>query len=122
MILCHSLRQLNRCKQVMMAVLKERRLCLSPQKTRIGRIEKGFHFLGISYPGTQTQGNNTMAQAMDRAAIPLDNAHYSTSLRGAANDATINQTPELQRIVPHPRTLRKAREQVKQMLPMRCLL
>jgi len=82
LILCHSIRQLNRCKQVMMSVLKERRLSLSPKKTRIGRIEKGFHFLGISYPGTQTQDNNTMAQAMNRAAIPLDNAYYSTSLWG----------------------------------------
>ena len=27
-----------------------------------------------------------------------------------------NQTPALERIVPHPRTLRKAREQVKQMV------
>ena len=82
LILCQSLRQLNRCKQIMMKVLKERRLSLSPQKTRIGSIEKGFHFLGISYPGTQTQDNNTMAQATDRAAIPFDIAYSSTSLRG----------------------------------------
>ena len=36
-IFCKSKRQLNRCKQRMMAVLKERRLRLSSKKTGIGR-------------------------------------------------------------------------------------
>ena len=63
LILCQTTRQLERCKQRMNAVLKERRLQLSRKKTRIGSIEKGFHFLGINYPGTQTLDNTTMPQA-----------------------------------------------------------
>lgn len=35
---------------------------------------------------------------------------------GGADIASNNQLPALDRIVPHPRTLRKAREQVKQMV------
>jgi len=66
----------------MMAVLKERRLRLSRKKTRIGHIDKGFHFLGIHYPGTQTQDNTNVTQAIDKAAIPIDTAHYLSSLKG----------------------------------------
>ncbi|OGT41977.1 MAG: reverse transcriptase, partial [Gammaproteobacteria bacterium RIFCSPHIGHO2_12_FULL_40_19] len=49
LILCHTKRQLNRCKRRMMMVLQERRLSLSKRKTRMGSIHAGFHFLGISY-------------------------------------------------------------------------
>lgn len=63
LILCQTKRQLERCKQRMNEVLKERRLQLSRKKTRMGSIEKGFHFLGIYYPGTQTQDNTTEHQA-----------------------------------------------------------
>lgn len=81
-IFCKSKRQLNRCKQRMMAVLKERRLRLSSKKTRIGCIETGFHFLGINYPGTQTSDNTNVTQANERSVIPLNTAHYLTSLGG----------------------------------------
>jgi len=81
-IFCKSKRQLNRCKQRMMAVLKERRLRLSSKKTRIGRIETGFHFLGINYPGTQTSDNTNVTQANERSVIQLNTAHYLTSLGG----------------------------------------
>ena len=66
LILCQTNRQLQRCKQRMMTVLKERRLRLSIKKTRIGRIEAGFHFLGIQYSGTQTPDNTNVTQANDR--------------------------------------------------------
>lgn len=82
LVLCKSLRQLNRCKQRMMAVLKERRLRLSYKKTRIGRIDKGFHFLGIQYSGTQTRDNTNVTQVIDRAAINVDTAHNIASLGG----------------------------------------
>ncbi|MCX7121069.1 MAG: reverse transcriptase domain-containing protein, partial [Gammaproteobacteria bacterium] len=49
LILCKTKRQLNRCKRRMMNVLQERQLTLSKRKTRIGKIESGFHFLGIEY-------------------------------------------------------------------------
>lgn len=117
LILCSTNRQLTRCKQRMMQVLRERRLSLSSKKTRIGRIETGFHFLGIYYPGTQTSDNTNVTQANDRSVTQVNPAHILTSLGGGeTNDASDRQTPELDRIVPHPRTLRKAREQVKAMV------
>ena len=75
-------RQLDRCKQRMMNVLHDRRLSLSRKKTRIGRIDVGFHFLGIHYPGTQTQDNTNVTQANDRSVIQLNAAHNLTSLGG----------------------------------------
>ena len=82
LILCPTERSLTRCKQRMMKVLRERGLSLSRKKTRIGSIEKGFHFLGIHYPGTQTPDNTNMAQAIDRSAVQVESAHYMSSLRG----------------------------------------
>ena len=82
LIMCKTNRQLNRCKQRMMKVLSERQLSLSSKKTRIGRIETGFHFLGINYPGTQTTDNTNVTQANDRSVIQLNTAHYLTSLGG----------------------------------------
>ena len=66
----------------MMAVLKERSLRLSRKKTRIGRIELGFHFLGIHYPGTQTPDNTKVEQAVDRAVIQVGVAQYIPLLSG----------------------------------------
>ena len=82
LILCRTKRQLQRCKQRMMAVLKERSLRLSRKKTRIGRIELGFHFLGIHYPGTQTPDNTKVEQAVDRTVIQADIAQYIPLLSG----------------------------------------
>ena len=76
LILCQTKRQLNRCKQRMLSVLGERRLRLSGKKTRIGHINKGFHFLGIDYPGTQTWDNITVTQANDKSVTPCTSVHY----------------------------------------------
>jgi len=57
LILCKTKRQLNRCRRRMMNVLAERKLTLSRKKSRIGRIDAGFHFLGVHYPGTQPRDN-----------------------------------------------------------------
>jgi retron-type reverse transcriptase len=82
LILCQSMRQLNRCKQRMMDVLNERRLTLSQKKTRIGGIEKGFHFLGIYYPGTQISDNTNVTQVNDGAVIKVKDVQHQTSLCG----------------------------------------
>jgi retron-type reverse transcriptase len=82
LVLCKTKRQLNRCKQRMMDVLHDRRLSLSRKKTRIGHIDVGFHFLGIHYPGTQTQDNTNVTQANDGKVTPIKTAHYLTSLGG----------------------------------------
>lgn len=49
----------------MMEILHERQLKLSRKKSRIGCINKGFHFLGIDYPGTQLRSNTKEAQAVN---------------------------------------------------------
>src|SRR3990167_3992826 len=65
LILCKTNRQLNRCKRRMMNVLQERQLRLSKRKTRIGKIESGFHFLGIAYPPTRTVDNTSTTPMND---------------------------------------------------------
>jgi RNA-directed DNA polymerase len=64
-VLCKTKRQLNRCRRKMMEILHERQLTLSRKKSRIGHISKGFHFLGIDYPGTQPQSNTKVVQLMN---------------------------------------------------------
>lgn len=64
----------------MMYVLQERRLTLSRKKTRIGSIERGFHFLGIHYQGTQAPDNINVAQDIDKTVIPVNIVQYNNSL------------------------------------------
>jgi hypothetical protein len=117
LILCNTNRLLQRARQRMIHVLHERQLTLSRKKTRIGSIERGFHFLGIPYQGTQTPDNTNVAQDIDKTVIPVNVVQYNDSLSMCRVDvATNDQIPGLNRMVPHPRTLRKAREQVKQMV------
>jgi hypothetical protein len=71
-ILCKTKRQLNRCRRKMMEILHERQLKLSRKKSRIGSISKGFHFLGIDYPGTQPQDYTKATQAVNDGMIFLD--------------------------------------------------
>ena len=86
LILCKTKRQLTRCRQRMMQVLHQRRLSLSGKKTFIGSIEKGFHFLGIHYPGTQPLGHTNITQVIKQNS----SAHYLDSLGGGDNIAAYN--------------------------------
>lgn len=63
-VLCKTKRQFQRCWKTMLDVLHERRLPLSRQKTRKGKVSEGFHFLGVSYLPTQPVNNTT--------AVPVD--------------------------------------------------
>jgi len=65
----------------MMEILHERRLSLSRKKTRMGCIKKGFHFLGINYPGTQPQDNTTVAHSADET-VAKPAVDYSFALGG----------------------------------------
>jgi retron-type reverse transcriptase len=67
LILCQTLRSLNRCKQRLMKILDARQLRLSGKKTRIGHIHQGFHFLGVHYSQTQTVDSTTTQAAVDVA-------------------------------------------------------
>jgi RNA-directed DNA polymerase len=74
-ILCKTKRQLNRCRRKMMDILAERHLKLSRKKSRIGLINKGFHFLGINYPGTQPQDHTKEVQAVNDSMIARRNTN-----------------------------------------------
>ncbi len=99
-ILCDTKRQLNRCKRRMMEVLHERGLRLSKKKTRIGKTDKPFHFLGIQYPGTQPLDNTCMTLSChDSAKIYKKN----DLLLGKTNQVNLacHQQNGLLSIVPH---------------------
>ena len=82
-ILCKTKRQMNRCRRKMMEILAERRLKLSRKKSRIGLINKGFHFLGIYYPGTQPQDHTDAVQAAnDRMIEPPHINEHVLIMRG----------------------------------------
>ena len=76
-VLCKTKRQLNRCRRKMMNILHERHLTLSRKKSRIGSIEKSFHFLGIDYPGTQPPEDTTV-----ESEALYENAHKTNLLGG----------------------------------------
>ncbi len=113
-ILCKTKRQMNRCRRRMMQILHERQLRLSRKKSRMGTIDKGFHFLGIDYPPTQPADNTNRAQAKNAFAARSCVAQLSPTMGGETISS--HSLPEPIRIVPHPRTMRKAREQIKQMV------
>lgn len=106
LILCKTKRSMNRCRRRMMAVLQERRLNLSRKKSRMGSIKNGFHYLGIQYSPTQTENNTKVTQ--------INDAQYSIEMGGEATSEHHNNVAL--RMIPHPRTLRKARIQAQQMV------
>ena len=117
-VFCQTKRQLKRCKERLFAVLKERKLRLSTKKTRIGSIDKGFHFLGINYLEPQSPDRASCQKVHDDSATSLPAVLNSTPMSAGGAAVLITGQLELmqQRIVPHARTLRNAREQVKQMV------
>jgi hypothetical protein len=114
-IFCKTRRQLQRAKQRMMAVLKERQLTLSRKKSRIGALEEGFHFLGFDYQPTRRADTITVTRASD-AAIALATAAQEAVAEfvQATGAPTEDHVLGPVRIVPHSRTLRKGRVQVRQ--------
>lgn len=114
LILCKTKRQLTRCRQRMMQILNERHLSLSRKKTRIGNIDRGFHFLGISYLPTQPVDNTINTHVNDDQTQPTNIVH-DLNTNGGGRMVSEHQNMGC-RMVPHPRTLRKAREQVKAMV------
>ena len=81
LILCQTKRQLERSKQRLMDVLQERRLRLSRKKTRIGSIDKGFHFLGINYLETQPLDGTNVTQSSFEQLIQ-NQTEYSSPIMG----------------------------------------
>jgi len=52
-ILIESKRQYAKARKKLFSVLKELRLKISPHKTRMGALNKGFHFLGVNFEVTR---------------------------------------------------------------------
>jgi hypothetical protein len=89
-ILCQTKRQLERAKQRLMDILHERRLRLSRKKTRIGSIDKGFHFLGINYLEPQPRDGTNVTQVSHDSTINY--AYCLTSVGGWAGLPKVEQT------------------------------
>lgn len=113
LILCPTYRSLKRCRARLMQLVNQKRLRLSAKKTKIGRIEQGFHYLGIDYLGTQPL-NNTTDLGLEEESTPmrLRKIFHRDTLNQQALAATPHH-PALLETVPHGRTLRRAREQLK---------
>ena len=73
----------------------------------MGLIKDGFHFLGVSYSQTQPENDTKVIYAND--VLYLDNM-------GGVEATSEHHKEAIMRIVPHARTLRKARIQVQQMV------
>ena len=65
-----------------MGVLQERRQRLSRKKTRIGSIDKGFHFLGINYLELQPPDGTNVSQNSFDSANQKQSEQYLTSMGG----------------------------------------
>src|SRR3990167_3176990 len=115
LILCKTKRQMQRAKRRMMEVLHERRLTLSRKKSRMGTIESGFHFLGVQYSLTQMENNTRVKHANDDVITAVSSAH-SLSESGGVEPIVRHQQHVALHMTPHPRALRKARENVKFMV------
>jgi RNA-directed DNA polymerase len=114
--LCKTKRQFLRAKRKMMEILHERKLSLSRKKSRLGRVDKGFHFLGIQYPGTRTQDHTDVVVIEEPATLQefLLNNEGGEPLTDNQSVETIQSLPN--RSIPHARTLRHARERIKLMI------
>ncbi len=85
-ILCKTKRQLSRCRRRLMTILQERRLTLSRKKSRMGCIKKGFHFLGIDYPGTQPLDNiEVTQQEMCDGSMAPESGYISSNSGGGSH-------------------------------------
>ncbi len=111
LILCKTKRQMNHCRRRMMEVLQERRLSLSRKKSRMGSVQSGFHFLGIFYPPTQPEYSTRVIHANDD--LITTTTDQALVIGGGGKPFSDDQSHQPTRIVPHPRTLRKARENIK---------
>ncbi|HAT8808320.1 TPA: hypothetical protein ACSH5C_000434 [Legionella pneumophila] len=82
--------------------------------SRIGSIAPSFHFLGVNYLSTQPADNTTLTHTNDDL-IAQNDVVYSLAIGGGVR--TSNHQAHLPIcIVPHARTLRKARTQVQFMV------
>ena len=88
LIFCKTKRQLNRCRRRMMEVLHERHLTLSRKKSRMGRVDEGFHFLGVDYPAVSTDKKDLCVENKKEATTQQTNFLENDVLETQPQDNT----------------------------------
>lgn len=112
LIFCPTKRSFKRCQARLTRLLNQKHLSLSIKKTKMGRIEQGFHYLGIDYLGTQPLiKTSSLQEGKESTSMQLNSIFHENTLNKMRQD----QIPR-QLTVPHGRTLRRSREQVKLMV------
>ena len=93
LILLKTKRQYQRAKKRVFEILRKLRLKVSPHKTWMGKLEKGFHFLGVTFDPTQIgQSQKTQAplvqlhsrsyqRALDKVKALRENAVYPANMQ-----------------------------------------
>lgn len=57
-ILCQTKRQYQHARKILFNILRQLKLKLSPRKTWMGALHKGFHFLGVFFDAAKLEGKN----------------------------------------------------------------
>lgn len=89
-ILCETKRQYLRAKKKMQIILGKLRLKLSPHKTKMGALNKGFHFLGVDFALSQNvQSKTHVCMTLNKRSCQRALDEVSHMKEGAVNPADI---------------------------------
>lgn len=90
-ILLETKRQYQKARKHLFRLLRELRLTVSPKKTRMGRLARGFHYLGVKFeasrnPQTKTQMTSSLHQrtycrALDKVKALRENAVHPAKIQ-----------------------------------------
>jgi hypothetical protein len=90
-ILAKTARHYRRAKKMLFVILRSLQITLSPSKTTMGKLNKGFHFLGVQFEVPRSPHQNQVSlrvhprsciRALDRVkAQQLNAVHPATSQR-----------------------------------------
>ena len=88
--LCRSKRQCAKAKRALKNILHQLKLRLAPTKTKIGLIDKGFHFLGMNFEVAQTPQTVHTTQNNEDTLI----RHQERSVKTAYQDVRVTLHPQ----------------------------
>ena len=77
LILVETKRQYTKARKRLFAILKKLHLQVSSRKTRMGKVNKGFHFLGVDFEVSQNPRTKTQ--------VAMVNVHVRTPRRALNN-------------------------------------
>ena len=111
LIVCSTKRQYARAKKRLKTIVHSLTLTLAPKKTIMGRINKGFHFLGIQYDVAQTTACPKKKEcALDSVKVSLHPRSIRRSIdkirRKQADRALLNKKPAA---AEHPASVHRQR-------------